>query len=87
MGGGRGEAGRGEREKESLMLLLALQAGGLRPPSRRVKTSPALFSLDRVMQSFRARSQLLVSRLEDMDEVLHQTFSDDSGDELLQEEV
>ena len=29
------------------------------------------------MQSFRARSQLLVSRLEDSDEVLHQTFSDE----------
>jgi kinesin family protein 4/21/27 len=43
-----------------------------------VKTSPALFTLDRVLQSFRARSQLLVSRLEDNDEVLHQTFSDES---------
>lgn len=31
------------------------------------------------MQSFRARSQLLVSRLEDSDEVLHQTFSDDNS--------
>ncbi|XP_046330087.2 kinesin-like protein KIF27 isoform X1 [Haliotis rufescens] len=49
----------------------------LRPPSRNIKTSPALFSLERVMQSFRARSQLLVTRLEDSDEVLHQTFSDD----------
>ncbi|XP_067655399.1 kinesin-like protein KIF27 [Haliotis asinina] len=49
----------------------------LRPPSRNIKTSPALFSLERVMQSFRARSQLLVTRLEDSDEVLHQTFSDE----------
>ncbi|KAL8561687.1 hypothetical protein ACOMHN_054984 [Nucella lapillus] len=57
-------------------------SGRLRPPSRHVKTSPALFSVNRVMQSFRARSQLLVSRLEDTDEVLHQTFSDDSGDEM-----
>ena len=32
------------------------------------------------MQSFRARSQLLVSRLEDGDEVLHQMFSDDEED-------
>ncbi|KAK7099081.1 hypothetical protein V1264_003272 [Littorina saxatilis] len=55
--------------------------GGLRPPSRQVKTTPAIFSVDRVMQSFRARSQLLVIRLEDSDEVLHQTFSDESGDE------
>ncbi|XP_041366340.1 kinesin-like protein KIF27 [Gigantopelta aegis] len=50
----------------------------LRPPSRHIKSSPALFSLERVMQSFRARSQLLVSRLEDSDEVLHQTFSDEN---------
>ena len=52
----------------------------LRPPSRLIKTSPALFTLERVMQSFRARSQLLVSRLEDGDEVLHQMFSDDEED-------
>lgn len=32
------------------------------------------------MQSFRARSQLLISRLEDEDDVLHQTFSDDDED-------
>ncbi|XP_045174185.2 kinesin-like protein KIF27 isoform X3 [Mercenaria mercenaria] len=48
----------------------------LRPPSRNIKTSPALFTLERVMKSFRARSQLLVSRLEDGDEVLHLDFSD-----------
>jgi hypothetical protein len=48
----------------------------LRPPSRNIKTSPALFTLERVMKSFRARSQLLVSRLEDGDEVLHLAFSD-----------
>lgn len=60
-----------------------VQKDGLRPPSRLIKTSPALFSLERVMQSFRARSQLLVSRLEDTDEVLHQTFSDDSGDDAV----
>ncbi|GFS19591.1 kinesin-like protein KIF27 [Elysia marginata] len=53
----------------------------LRPPSRMIKTSPALFTLERVMQSFRARSQLLVSRLEDGDDVLHQMFSDDDDDE------
>ena len=32
------------------------------------------------MKSFRARSQLLVSRLEDSDEVLHLEFSDEGGD-------
>jgi hypothetical protein len=29
------------------------------------------------MKSFRARSQLLVSRLEDSDEVVHQTFDEE----------
>ncbi|KAJ8298884.1 hypothetical protein KUTeg_022944 [Tegillarca granosa] len=58
----------------------------LRPPSRNIKTSPALFTLDRVMKSFRARSQLLVSRLEDNDEVLHATFSDEGGSDDVQEE-
>lgn len=57
----------------------------LRPPSRNIHTSPALFSMDRVMQGFRARSQLLVARLEDNDEVLHHGFSDtessSSGDD------
>lgn len=37
-------------------------------------TSPALFTLERYMQGFRARSQLLVERLDDEDEVLHQPF-------------
>ncbi|KAL5007730.1 hypothetical protein ScPMuIL_016536 [Solemya velum] len=51
----------------------------LRPISRNIKTSPALLTLDRVMKSFRARSQLLISRLEDHDEVLHQNFSEESS--------
>ncbi|XP_064601119.1 kinesin-like protein KIF27 [Liolophura sinensis] len=50
----------------------------LRLPPRDIKSSPALFSLDRVMQRFRARSQILVNHLEDCDDVIHQTFSDDS---------
>lgn len=58
----------------------------LRPPSRNIKTSPALFTLDRVMKSFRARSQLLVSRLEDSDEVLHPTFSDGGGSDDVEED-
>ncbi|XP_059168452.1 kinesin-like protein KIF27 isoform X2 [Physella acuta] len=57
------------------------EANMLRPPSRLIKTSPALFTLNRVMQSFRARSQLLISRLEDSDEVLHQTFSDEEDEQ------
>ncbi len=35
-----------------------------------VHSSPAVFSLDRVMQSFRARTQLLAEALEENDEVL-----------------
>lgn len=37
-------------------------------------TSPAMFTLERYMQGFRARSQLLVDRLDDEDEVIHQPF-------------
>ncbi|CAI9730583.1 KIF27 isoform X1 [Octopus vulgaris] len=48
----------------------------LRPPSRQIHTSPALFSLERIMQNFRARSQLLVVNLEDADEVLQLSFED-----------
>jgi len=43
---------------------------------RDIHSSPAAFTIDRVVQCFRARSALLVSRLEDDDEVLHKTFSD-----------
>lgn len=51
-------------------------------------TSPALFTLERYMQGFRARSQLLVERLDDEDEVLHQPFptadasAEEEGDNL-----
>ncbi|KAF6031922.1 KIF27 [Bugula neritina] len=44
------------------------------PLERPVHTSPALFTLERYLQGFRARSQLLVERLDDEDEVLHQPF-------------
>eukprot|EP00106_Octopus_bimaculoides_P020278 XP_014787720.1 PREDICTED: kinesin-like protein KIF27 [Octopus bimaculoides] len=55
----------------------------LRPPSRQIHTSPALFSLERIMQNFRARSQLLVVNLEDTDEVLHLSFDDTGqGDDM-----
>ncbi len=43
--------------------------------ARNIHTSPALFSLERVMAGFRARSQLLVSRLEDSDDVCQPHFS------------
>ncbi|XP_071957109.1 kinesin-like protein KIF27 [Antedon mediterranea] len=57
-------------------------SGGVpaRPQSRRLHTSPPLFSLDRIVQGFRARSQILVKRIEDDDEVLHQEFGGSLGD-------
>ncbi|CAH1786333.1 unnamed protein product [Owenia fusiformis] len=48
------------------------------PDQRDIHTSPALFSLDRVMQGFRARSQLLINQLEDNDDVLHKIYSKES---------
>ncbi|XP_013410614.1 kinesin-like protein KIF27 isoform X2 [Lingula anatina] len=66
-------------------MLKAANAGtvtSLRPPSRNIRTSPAMFSVERVMQGFRARSQLLMNQLEEHDEVLHQGFSDnEEGDD------
>lgn len=41
-------------------------------------TSPALFTVERFMQGFRARSQLLVERLDDEDEVLHAPFPEET---------
>ncbi len=46
--------------------------------ARNIHTSPAVISLERVMAGFRARSQLLVSRLEDSDDVCLPEFSDGS---------
>ncbi|XP_064634767.1 kinesin-like protein KIF27 isoform X2 [Lineus longissimus] len=42
--------------------------------TRKIHTSPALISLERVMQGFRARSQLLANQLEDEDEVRQPSF-------------
>ncbi|XP_074659817.1 kinesin-like protein KIF27 [Tubulanus polymorphus] len=47
---------------------------------RKIHTSPALISLDRVLQSFRARSQLLVNQLDDDDYVRQKTFAEDEPD-------
>ncbi|XP_022094268.1 kinesin-like protein KIF27 [Acanthaster planci] len=41
-----------------------------RPPSRKLHTSPPLFSLERIVQGFRARSHLILKRLEEQDEVM-----------------
>ncbi|NXE52347.1 KIF27 protein, partial [Casuarius casuarius] len=57
----------------------------LQPPSgtetRKVYTSPPAYSLARVMAGFRARSQTMLSYLEDQDEVLHCHLSDHSDEE------
>uniref|UniRef100_A0A7N5J8D0 Kinesin family member 27 n=1 Tax=Ailuropoda melanoleuca TaxID=9646 RepID=A0A7N5J8D0_AILME len=52
-----------------------------RPGSRKVYTSPSMYSLDRVVAGFRTRSQMLLGHLEEQDEVLHCQFSDNSDDE------
>ncbi|XP_031214445.1 kinesin-like protein KIF27 isoform X2 [Mastomys coucha] len=48
---------------------------------KKVCSSPPLYSLDQVFTGFRTRSQMLMSHLEDQDEVLHCQFSDNSDDE------
>ncbi|XP_032837718.1 kinesin-like protein KIF27 isoform X2 [Tyto alba] len=57
----------------------------LHPPSgtetRKVYTSPPAFSLARVMAEFRARSQMILSNIEDQDKVLHCRLSDQSDEE------
>ncbi|KFV90512.1 Kinesin-like KIF27, partial [Eurypyga helias] len=57
----------------------------LHPPSatqtRKVYTSPPAFSLAQVMAEFRARSQMILSNIEDQDKVLHCHLSDESDEE------
>uniref|UniRef100_A0A8B9NK24 Kinesin-like protein KIF27 n=1 Tax=Accipiter nisus TaxID=211598 RepID=A0A8B9NK24_9AVES len=57
----------------------------LHPPSgtetRKVYTSPPAFSLAQVMAEFRARSQMILSNIEDRDKVLHCHLSDQSDEE------
>ncbi|XP_033271777.1 kinesin-like protein KIF27 isoform X4 [Orcinus orca] len=52
-----------------------------RSDSRKVYTSPPVYSLDRLVAGFRTRSQMLLGHLEEQDEVLHCQFSDNSDDE------
>ncbi|XP_035165965.1 kinesin-like protein KIF27 isoform X10 [Oxyura jamaicensis] len=49
--------------------------------TRKVYTSPPAFSLARMMAGFRARSQMLLSYIEDQDEVLHCHLSDQSDED------
>ncbi|XP_025215295.1 kinesin-like protein KIF27 isoform X3 [Theropithecus gelada] len=52
-----------------------------RQDSRKVHTSPPVYSLDRIFAGFRTRSQMLLGHIEEQDEVLHCQFSDNSDDE------
>ncbi|XP_053432463.1 kinesin-like protein KIF27 [Nycticebus coucang] len=55
-----------------------------RQDSRKVYTSPSVYSLDQVFAEFRTRSQMLLDHIEEQDEVLHCQFSDNSDDEELE---
>ncbi len=66
--------------------------------SRSVYSSPALFTLERVMQSFRARSQILAETLEENDNVLQRNFNstfdveaediaDEENNNIVEEEI
>ncbi|XP_017661787.1 PREDICTED: kinesin-like protein KIF27 isoform X5 [Lepidothrix coronata] len=46
-----------------------------------VYTSPCAFSLDRIMAEFHARRQMILSKIEDQDKVLHCHLSDQSDEE------
>uniref|UniRef100_A0A4W3J3Z5 Kinesin family member 27 n=1 Tax=Callorhinchus milii TaxID=7868 RepID=A0A4W3J3Z5_CALMI len=68
-----------EQEKEECLAALTelqeryrIQVSLLLPPS---------YTLERMVASFRTRSQMLLEQLEEHDEVLHHTFTDDSKDE------
>ncbi|KAL2781300.1 kinesin-like protein KIF27 isoform B [Daubentonia madagascariensis] len=52
-----------------------------RQDSKKVYTSPPVYSLDQVFAGFRTRSQMLLGHIEEQDEVLHCQFSDNSDDE------
>ncbi|XP_027736143.1 kinesin-like protein KIF27 isoform X2 [Empidonax traillii] len=57
----------------------------LHPPSgtetQKVHTGPRAFSLDRIMAEFHARRQMILSKIEDQDKVLHCHLSDQSDEE------
>ncbi|XP_050185652.1 kinesin-like protein KIF27 isoform X2 [Myiozetetes cayanensis] len=57
----------------------------LHPPSgtetQKVYTGPCAFSLDRIMAEFHARRQMILSKIEDQDKVLHCHLSDQSDEE------
>ena len=57
--------------------------------NRTTYSSPALFTLERVMQNFRARSQILAETLEENDSVLQRNFNstfDVDAEDLIDDE-
>ncbi|PIK42924.1 putative kinesin-like protein KIF27 [Apostichopus japonicus] len=61
-----------------------------RPHSRRLHSSPPIFSIDRIVQGFKARNQLIVQELQDSDEVLQPEMWDEddpSDDETRDREL
>ncbi|NXP22917.1 KIF27 protein, partial [Scytalopus superciliaris] len=52
-----------------------------RTETQKVYTSSPAFSLDRIMAEFRARRQMILSKIEDQDNVLHCHLSDESDQE------
>lgn len=53
--------------------------------TRDIHSSPATFTVGRIVNCFRARSALLVNRLEDCDDVLQKNFADDDQEETTDE--
>uniref|UniRef100_A0A8C6Y7S8 Uncharacterized protein n=1 Tax=Naja naja TaxID=35670 RepID=A0A8C6Y7S8_NAJNA len=53
----------------------------LRLDSRKVHTSPPMYSLSKVIAGFQTRNQIMMEHIEEQDEVLHYCFSDHSDDD------
>ncbi|XP_032068617.1 kinesin-like protein KIF27 [Thamnophis elegans] len=53
----------------------------LRLDSRKVHTSPPMYSLSKVIAGFQTRNQIMMDHIEEQDEVLHYCFSDHSDDD------
>jgi hypothetical protein len=49
--------------------------------ARDIHSSPAVLTVGRIVNNFRARSAIIVSRLEDTDDVLQKTFDDSDADD------
>jgi len=60
----------------SLLYLCIMQIAG-----RDIHSSPAVLTVGRIVNNFRARAALVISRLEDTDDVLQKTFDDSDTDE------